>query len=654
MSEKWICSCGAECYGKFCTKCGRPKPEAPAGAPAEEGWVCPNCGTACKGKFCTKCGTAKPEDAAPPVIAEPEPAEVVEEAPEAPEEVAEEAAPAVEETVPVESVAEAVPASEEVAPEESVEEVPAAPAPEAAAIPPQAPVPAAAPIPAAAPAPEKKKSKKKLWIILGSVIGAVVIAAVVVCLFLFVFPGRYVTNPDPEVSQQEVPEGYKLLVDEEQDLAFLYQKPTKAETEEYGAFVYLEEKGETPYIQVNRKAGKTSPDKYFKAYIADRKNSEPDLNYSEIKEVEAGSKTLYMISAVLPDDNLQQHFIEIYKDFYITYDSVGIEETSNTPLYETITTLMPSADAYAAPKAAEPTEVTNDIGNFSIVVPGEYEINEFTSGLFAQAEDAGLFAAYFNTDAIGSIIYDKQDFAAMSARVDEYVATILGVEAIEIGSGTEKTMNGASWSIYPTEVTLEDGTEGTGELYMTDAENLGIYLLYYYAEDGAGKERTAEGQDFAKSMKILGAPNISDYTVIDTADHGLGKLCVKSELIGKTDLQDSALAISNPEGTATVIVEFLEGTTMDNVVAKTTEAVKVELRTTAEVVPAELPKEGRFNYKGYQIIYDAKGTKRTCLIGGLEDSNGNLLAFIYDVADADLEWADAVVENIIWSWEVRS
>ncbi len=52
-ATNWTCACGHEGNtGKFCSECGKPKPEA---------WVCPNCGKENKGKFCSECGTPKPE-----------------------------------------------------------------------------------------------------------------------------------------------------------------------------------------------------------------------------------------------------------------------------------------------------------------------------------------------------------------------------------------------------------------------------------------------------------------------------------------------------------------------------------------------------------------------------------------------------------------
>ena len=50
----WTCSCGQSGNtGRFCTSCGKPKPEAPTV------WVC-SCGAKNSGKFCSECGKPKP------------------------------------------------------------------------------------------------------------------------------------------------------------------------------------------------------------------------------------------------------------------------------------------------------------------------------------------------------------------------------------------------------------------------------------------------------------------------------------------------------------------------------------------------------------------------------------------------------------------
>lgn len=50
--DVWTCSCGVENGGKFCSECGKAKPEL---------WECPNCGMKCNGKFCSECGTKRAE-----------------------------------------------------------------------------------------------------------------------------------------------------------------------------------------------------------------------------------------------------------------------------------------------------------------------------------------------------------------------------------------------------------------------------------------------------------------------------------------------------------------------------------------------------------------------------------------------------------------
>lgn len=53
----WTCSCGQSGNtGKFCSNCGKPKPQ-----PAAE-WTCPQCGqSGNKGNFCSNCGTPRPQ-----------------------------------------------------------------------------------------------------------------------------------------------------------------------------------------------------------------------------------------------------------------------------------------------------------------------------------------------------------------------------------------------------------------------------------------------------------------------------------------------------------------------------------------------------------------------------------------------------------------
>ena len=51
--DSWVCECGKENEGKFCSECGKPKPVD------KEVWIC-SCGHENNGKFCSECGKPKP------------------------------------------------------------------------------------------------------------------------------------------------------------------------------------------------------------------------------------------------------------------------------------------------------------------------------------------------------------------------------------------------------------------------------------------------------------------------------------------------------------------------------------------------------------------------------------------------------------------
>lgn len=51
QAETWTCECGAVNTGKFCSECGKPRPQT-------QDWTC-SCGTHNTGKFCSNCGKPK-------------------------------------------------------------------------------------------------------------------------------------------------------------------------------------------------------------------------------------------------------------------------------------------------------------------------------------------------------------------------------------------------------------------------------------------------------------------------------------------------------------------------------------------------------------------------------------------------------------------
>lgn len=58
VAGSWTCNCGKENTGKFCVKCGAPRPASSASVPPSSEWVC-TCGEHNTGKFCIKCGSPR-------------------------------------------------------------------------------------------------------------------------------------------------------------------------------------------------------------------------------------------------------------------------------------------------------------------------------------------------------------------------------------------------------------------------------------------------------------------------------------------------------------------------------------------------------------------------------------------------------------------
>jgi len=52
-ADTWACACGVTNTGRFCSECGKPKPE-------DDTWQC-DCGSKNKGRFCVECGKPRPQ-----------------------------------------------------------------------------------------------------------------------------------------------------------------------------------------------------------------------------------------------------------------------------------------------------------------------------------------------------------------------------------------------------------------------------------------------------------------------------------------------------------------------------------------------------------------------------------------------------------------
>ncbi len=578
-------------------------------------WIC-KCGKENDGQFCIICGSPRPAE--PPAAETPQ------------------AAPAPKFDIYT---------GEPLQPEASAAETPPAPAPKfdiytGEPIPPET---------LAAEVPPKKKSFRPLLI---AIIAAAVVAVAVVLIILLSEQykvNKYVAEKDKAPTVQA---GYYVLPSSEQDLSFQYPGTLIAESTSEGDFIYADGRDTYPFVRIQRTEGKTTPRKYFKQYKKQMLEQYPTLEFSEIYEVDIENKTLYMIRTHIPDEGTDvEQYLEIYKNYYITYNSVGYEAgTPNTELYYAIRTLRPSALAYGEEAVAKSRTFENEMGNYSVVIPANYQVSEFTSGVYLQGEKSSLFASYFNTDPQGAMIYDRDDFITRAGAVDGYIAALLGVESAEFSEGEEETINGTDFLRCPVSIVYKDGTSAEGAFYVADTENFGVYCICYYLEPDAGTKQEEEADAFIQSMTVNGAPNVAPYVIFDLRDKDLGMFAVRAELLGDLDPGDESIWFYDPEKEETVALELLSNTTMKDTVNR--EALRIsKMDEHARLYDLNVADMGRYEFEAVHYDYkDNKNAPRTMELYGLSDGGGNLILIDFDVNESNADWAKEVAQDLIWSW----
>ena len=496
---------------------------------------------------------------------------------------------------------------------------------------------------------KKKKSFKPLIIIIAAV---VVVAAIVVAL-IFLLPKKYTVNHYTATEQLEVTKGFSVLSDKDYDISFLYPDELLADRKAEGDYIYGDKKDAFPFILINRVNEPTKVQTYFKAYEQYMKSEYPDLEFSEIHEVPVEGKTLYMVSTHIPDVDIDQDmYIELYDDFYILYTVAGYESgTDNSELYYAIGSLRPSADAYPVP---EMSTIENTLGNFSVEVPDDFDVDEFSAGLYAEKGNTGLFAAYFNSDLLGTIIYDREDFHDRSQRVTGYLEELLGVTEVTLYDNTVTKINGREYDLYPIDVVLNNGELAEGKLAIGECDsNVGIYLICYYLEENTGSIQEEQAEQFLQSVKVYGDPNNTFYKVENADSAGLGIFAYDSSDVGDVKVDSTSVTITSPDGKQKVILEKLEGPEVYNAAEKIAQDLANQ-HSESYLAELEDPEDGRYYYHGAEITYEtSSGEKHVYRIFGVESNSGNVYCMHYDVIEGEEAWADGIVDDLIWSWKLN-
>ena len=623
VDNTWTCVCGQTGNtGNFCRNCGTPRPleEGPqleipptdvledntpilrVAAPPEGPWDC-LCGkTGNLGKFCSVCGTPRERGFAP------------------------------------EGIAASTPIG--VQPESAIKtgmEEPQMKAPEI----PQPTTPADA---------GKKKKTMKLLIIIAAAV--VVIAAAIVAL-VFLLPKKYTVNHYTATEQLEIMEGFSVLSDDDYDISFLYPDDLLADRKDEGDYIFGNKKDEYPYVLITRINEQTKVQNYFKEYKQYMKSLYPGLELSEIYEVPVEGKTLYMVSTHIPDDDIDQdQYIELYDDYYILYTSMGYESgADNRELYYAIGSLRPSADAYPVPQASVHE---NTLGNFSVEIPDDYSVDEFSSGLYAEKGNTGLFAAYFNSDLFGTIIYDREDFLERTQKITGYLEELLGLQEVTLSMGSVTIINGREYDLYPMNVVLQNGASAEGKLAVGECDsNVGVYLICYYLEENTGTIQEEEAEQFLQSVTIHGDPNNTFYKIVNAEDAGLGIFACAIDQIGDVKVESDSVTITSPDEKQKIILEKLEGPEVYNAAEKIAQDL-ADQHKESYLAELEDPEDGRYYYHGAEITYETdKGEKHVYRIFGVESNSGNVFVMHYDVVEGEEAWADDIVDDLIWSWKLN-
>ena len=498
--------------------------------------------------------------------------------------------------------------------------------------------------------PKKKRSMKPLIFIIG---GVVVLAAIIVALVLILGNNKYTTNKKPQAEVLVVDEDSALFIDKDRDISFLYPNDLTADKEFDGDFIYGEDYGLYPYIQIDRVNETIKPKDFFKRYQDGMEQIYGDLDFSKMEKVEIEGKTLYLVRTSLPTYDIDQdQYLELYDDCYITYTVKGYDSSTDIrELDRVVGSLRTSAEAYPVPDAVVHE---NGLGNYSVEVLPDYKVQELDGGLIAEKGNAKLFVSYIHTDPLGSIVYGRDDFLDLSSKVSGYIEDILGVDTVDyLDSSTTERINGKDFTVFPVRIVLDNGNEEEGKLCVGDSDNtIGCYLMCYYLEKNSGSMQKEECENFLQSMSVHGDPNIKELDIEDLSSQGFGLIAIRKELVGKVDIQDGKVVIHNPEDTQTITFVKRQGADLYDDIADPLAQEIANQYDRSHVAEIEPPKDGRYYFDACEITYTTdKNVNRVFRIYCISTSSDQKNCVEYDVEVGKEDWVNEVCSDIFWSWK---
>lgn len=124
--------------------------------------------------------------------------------------------------------------------------------------------------------------------------------------------------------------------------------------------------------------------------------------------------------------------------------------------------------------------------------PNEFLLGESVSdsgeviarGFISRGENCVILDVFCDRDDNGNAIYNRQDFIDRAAENPDFAASYLGADSAVFSEGRETQLAGRSFYCYPMTMTA-GGREFSGQVCLANADETGVYLLFYGVRDGS-------------------------------------------------------------------------------------------------------------------------------------------------------------------------
>lgn len=553
--------------------------------------------------------------------------------------------------------------------------------------------------------PPKKRGKLPLFI--GIAIAAVILLVVVIGLASG--GGKGVNVFSENNVNMNIPGGYDYMGNTEVGVSFLY--PTTATVRDNGKegiYVYPTGNAGVPYIQVESLNRKVKPSSYFKSYDKQLKKEYSSAQIEDIKQVNAGGKTLYMQRATVFNDGSDQtvdRYIEIYKNKTIEYTVKTVQPGAvDNVLNGIVQSLCPKAGIYGDVTVTGQSSVPSGTGtgsenpgsatlpsdafpggttipgdttpggttqpggagnggtascaevNISMDMPQGMQWQDISVGVTGMSNDLLLFAVYEDSSYQEAAFYGAQDILLQANSNVEVLKQQLFLDAVQLNNMSQATLGGLSGFMGDVSLTYS-GFTGSGKMYfLTPADTIGVYIVYYAVSSQAADAQTvqAQGEAAVASFKTTGAPSEYTYSLCGKQD-GSFQFVVDTELVNAASPIEKGCTVNvNLEDSAQHTITVQKNnysangiTTLDQFMQYYAQSIGLSASSVRDY------EGGRYNFKYILETYNSNGITKAIYAVACADSRGNIYTIYAEDEEENMDDYDVVIYDIVWSFYIN-